>query len=64
MISGVSNVVNGIAELRNHKGSGHSHTTKIPPPSKIEAQLAVDAAITVVNFFWRLNERDKLNQKQ
>lgn len=64
IISGVSNVVNGIAELRNHKGGGHSHTIKIPPPSKIEAQLAVDAAITVVNFFWRLNERDNLNQKQ
>lgn len=51
IISGLSQIVNGISELRNHKGSGHSHTSKIPKPTATEARLAVDAAITIVNFF-------------
>lgn len=57
IISGVSNTSIGIAELRNRKGSGHSHTSKVSPPTKTEARLAVDAAITVVNFFWSLSKK-------
>lgn len=55
IISGLSQIVNGIAELRNNKGSGHSHTSKIPKPTAIEARLAVDAAITIVNFYSELS---------
>ena len=55
IISGLSQIVNGIAELRNNKGSGHSHTSKIPNPTAIEARLAVDAAITIVNFYSELS---------
>ena len=60
IVKGLSQVTNGICELRNHKGSGHSHN-KYSPPSKREAQLAVDAAITIVNFYWSLYEEKILN---
>lgn len=55
IISGISQIVNGIAKLRNNKGSGHSHTSKILKPTTIEARLAVDAAITIVNFYSELS---------
>ena len=54
IIKGLSTTLFGILELRNRKGSDHAHTSKITPPSKIEARLAVDSAITLVNFFWGL----------
>ena len=57
IISGISNASIGITELRNRKGSGHSHTSKVSPPTKTEARLAVDAAITIVNFFWSLSKK-------
>lgn len=57
IINGLSQATNGICELRNHKGSGHSHTEKRPKPTKCEAQLAVDTAITIVNFYSNLNQQ-------
>ncbi len=51
IVSGLSQAINGLCELRNHKGSGHSHTEKHPRPTEYEAQLAVETAITVVNFY-------------
>lgn len=54
IINGLSQVVNGLCELRNHKGSGHSHK-KYSDPTECEAQLAVDAAIMLVNFYTNLN---------
>ena len=57
IIKGLSTTLFGILELRNRKGSDHAHTSKITPPSKIEARLAVDSAITLVNFFWGLGQK-------
>lgn len=57
IIKGLSTILIGILELRNNKGSDHAHTSKIKPPSKIEARLAVDSAITLVNFFWSLGQK-------
>ena len=57
IIKGLSTTLFGILELRNRKGSDHAHTTKIKPPLKIEARLAVDSAITLVNFFWGLGQK-------
>lgn len=57
IINGISTTLIGILELRNRKGSDHAHTSKITPPSKIEARLAVDSAITLVNFFWGLGQK-------
>lgn len=57
IINGLSQVTNGICELRNHRGSGHSHTTKNPQPTKCEAQLAVETAITIVNFYSNLAQQ-------
>lgn len=59
IIKGLSTILIGISELRNKKGSDHSHTSNIAPPSKIEARLAVDSAITLVNFFWGLGQKNK-----
>lgn len=56
IIKGLSQVVNGLCELRNHKGSGHSHK-RYPEPTECEAQLAVDAAIMLVNFYSNLNQK-------
>lgn len=57
IIKGLSQAANGLSELRNHKGSGHSHTEKRPQPTECEAQLAVDTAITIVNFYSNLNQQ-------
>lgn len=57
VVSGITQILHGIVELRNHKGSGHSHTEKVPKPTVTEARLAVDSAITIVNFYADLYSR-------
>lgn len=59
IINGLSQATNGLCELRNHRGSGHSHTAKNPQPTECEAQLAVETAITIVNFYSNLNQQKK-----
>ena len=63
IIGSLSGLATGIAQLRNAKGSGHGRDVKaFKEPSKIEARLAVDSAITLVHFFWDLSkERDKVS---
>lgn len=55
MVSNLSQLVVGIAELRNSVGTGHGRAGSQEPDAPI-ARLAVDSAIALSRFFLELNE--------
>ena len=55
MVSNLSQLVVGVAELRNLAGTGHGRAGSQEPDAAF-ARLAVDAAIALSHFFLTLNE--------
>jgi len=65
ILSGFSNIVHGVTELRNSFGSGHGHLPEFKPLEKTYIQLAVAASSEMVRFYLDmnlLNDYGKLEQ--
>lgn len=60
ILGNFSCIAQGIAELRNHYGTGHGKDAKYKGLSSRHAFLAVGSVVTVVNFLWDTH----LEQKQ
>ena len=63
ILGNLSCIAQGIAELRNHYGTGHGKDAKYKGLSSRHAFLAVGAAVTTVNFLWNtyLEQKQKNN---
>lgn len=56
ILSGLSNVVNGMAELRNSYGTGHGKDESFIPLPKRYGKLAANASITYITFLLETDE--------
>ena len=56
ILGGLSNIVHGIAELRNEYGSGHGHVTDFKGIDPVFSKLAVTSATAFVLFYLEFEE--------
>lgn len=59
ILSGLSNIVHGIAELRNSYGTGHGHLPDFKSLDLIYVKLAVSASSELASFYLKLTQFKK-----
>lgn len=59
ILGSLSCISHGMAELRNHYGTGHGKDAKYKGLTSRHALLAVGAAVTAINFLWDTHKEQK-----
>lgn len=63
ILGNLTNIVHGMAELRNLYGDGHGKTRVFQPLPPRYAYLAVGASVTVVHFMWDTYQKRIVEKK-